>query len=53
MNQSNEPIVIRKGTEVGTFEPVEDVMVDNREHRAQSNSNVLPEQLQTLLNKSS
>ena len=53
MNPSNEPVVIRKSTEIGTFEPVVDVKVDNREHRAQDNSNVLPEQLQTLLDKSS
>ena len=53
MNPSNEPVVIRKGTEIGTFEPVVDVTVDNREHMAQGNSNVLPEQLQTLLDKSS
>ena len=53
MNPSNEPVVIKKGTEIGTFDPVVDVTVDNREHKAQGNSNVLPEQLQTLLDKSS
>ena len=53
MNPSNEPVVIRKGTEIGTFKPVVDVTVYNREHRAQGNSTVLPEQLQTLIDRSS
>ena len=53
MNPSNEPVVIRKGTEIGTFEPVVDLMVGTRKHRAQDNNNLLSEQLQTLLDKSS
>ena len=53
MNPTNNPVVIRKGTVIGMFEPVDDLMEDYRQQNEGRNSKELPAQLQLLLDKSS
>ena len=53
MNPTDNPVVIRKGTILGTFEPVEEVKEDSKQCNSFGNSRALPEQLQGLLDKSS
>ena len=53
MNPSHEPVVIRKGTEIGTFEPVREVKGNNVDQSTRKDNSALPQQLQILLERSS
>ena len=53
MNPTDSPIVIKKGTILGTFEPVDEVKEDTKSSHSVGKNKNLPEQLQILLDKSS
>ena len=53
MNPTSNPVVIKKGTLLGTFEPVDEVKEDHKQNNSVRNAQDLPEQLQMLLEKSS
>ena len=53
MNPTDSPVVIRKGTTIGMFEPVDDMKENHSQHNEGRNTKELPAQLQMLLNKSS
>ena len=53
MNPTSNPVVIKKGTLLGTFEPVDEVKEDHTQNNSVRNAKELPEQLQMLLEKSS
>ena len=53
MNLTNNPVVLRKGTMTGTFEPIDEVQ-ENTKHRGRNSSGEdLPEQLKDLLGRRS
>ncbi|MCG8032936.1 MAG: DDE-type integrase/transposase/recombinase, partial [Candidatus Thiodiazotropha taylori] len=53
MNPTNSPVVIRKGTIIGTFEPVDDIKENQNQQNERGAKQELPAQLQELLAKSS
>ena len=53
MNPTSNPVVIRKGTLLGTFEPMDEVKEDHKQNNSVRIVKDLPEQLQMLLEKSS
>ena len=53
MNPTDSPVVIRKGTTIGMFEPVDDINENHSQHNEGRNTKELSAQLQMLLDKSS
>ena len=53
MNATNKPVVIKKGTIVGTFEPDDEIRSSPKEQGVRKVAKELPEQLQILLDRSS
>ena len=53
MNATNKPVVIKKGTILGTFEPVDEIRSSPKEQGVRKVAKELPEQLQILLDRSS
>ena len=53
MNPTSNPVVIKKGTLLGTFEPVDEVKEDHKQNNSVRYVKDLPEQLHMLLEKNS